>query len=245
MRRVHPVHGIHQRLKQNGQASVVDIEVIEDCSASARWDEGFLQIRRLRCRNRRSDGSVSTTYRVDVIDRPKLDAVAVVIYRRRGQEIEILTRHNLRPAAYFRKDKQPTIPDSQEHLRVEEIVAGVLETSDQGEQGLRQRAASEVAEEAGIQVASEEIQILGGPFFVAPGIVSEKIFLTAVDVTGKPQGEPLGDGSPLEEGATLQWRPAVQLLEDCRSGRLQDAKTEIGVARFLAAQQVPSPLSGR
>jgi ADP-ribose pyrophosphatase len=243
LRRVHLVRGIHQRLKQNGPVSVVDIEVIEDCSASTRWDEGFLQIRRLRCRNRRSDGSVSTTYRVDVIDRPKLDAVAVVIYRRRGSEIEVLTRYNLRPAAYFRKDKQPTIPDSLDHLRVEEIVAGVLEPSDQGEQGLRQRAASEVAEEAGIQVASEEIQILGGPFFVAPGIVSEKIFLTAVDVTDKPQGEPLGDGSPLEEGAALRWRPAVQLLEDCRSGRLQDAKTEIGVARLLAAQQVTSPLS--
>ncbi len=212
--------------------------MVEDCSATARWDEGFLQIRRFRCRNRRTDGSTSPIYRVDVVDRPKLDAVAVVIYRWKGSQIEVLTRQNLRPAAYFRKDKQPPIPDGQSHLRVEEIVAGVLEDSDKGQEGLRQRAAIEVGEEGGIQVSPEEIQVLGGPFFVAPGIVSEKIFLAAVDVTGEPQAEPLGDGSPLEEGSMVQWRPAEQLLADCRAGRLQDAKTEIGIARLLASKPV-------
>jgi ADP-ribose pyrophosphatase len=227
-------------LKTEREASVVDIEVVEDRSATSRWDEGFLQLRRLRCRNRRSDGSVSAIYRVDVVDRPKLDAVAVVIYRRSGAQLDVLTRHNLRPAAYFRKGKQPPVPEAQTHLRVEEIVAGLLEASDKGEEGLRTRAAIEVGEEAGIQVAPDEIQILGGPFFVAPGILSEKIFLTAVDVTGKPEHPPPGDGSPLEEGSMLHWRPALQLLEDCRSGRLQDAKTEIGVARLLAAQPMPA-----
>ncbi len=134
--------------------------------------------------------------------------------------------------------EQPPIPDGQSHLRVEEIVAGVLEDSDKGQEGLRQRAAIEVGEEGGIQVSPEEIQVLGGPFFVAPGIVSEKIFLAAVDVTGEPQAEPLGDGSPLEEGSMVQWRPAEQLLADCRAGRLQDAKTEIGIARLLASKPV-------
>jgi len=228
-------------LKNEREASVVDIEVVEDCSATSRWDEGFLIVRRLRCRNRRSDGSASAVYRVDVVDRPKLDAVAVVIYRRSGSGLEVLTRQNLRPAAYFRREKQPPVPDAQPHLRVEEIVAGVLEVSDKGEEGLRVRAAIEVGEEAGIQVAPDEIQILGGPVFVAPGIISEKIFLTAVDVTGKPEHPPPGDGSPLEEGSMLQWHPALQLLEDCRSGRLQDAKTEIGVARLLAAPPMPAP----
>ncbi|HYR55969.1 MAG TPA: NUDIX hydrolase [Myxococcaceae bacterium] len=228
-------------MKNEREASVVDIEVVEDCSATSRWDEGFLIVRRLRCRNRRSDGSASAVYRVDVVDRPKLDAVAVVIYRRSGSGLEVLTRQNLRPAAYFRREKQPPVPDAQPHLRVEEIVAGVLEVSDKGEEGLRVRAAIEVGEEAGIQVAPDEIQILGGPVFVAPGIISEKIFLTAVDVTGKPEHPPPGDGSPLEEGSMLQWHPALHLLEDCRSGRLQDAKTEIGVARLLAAPPMPAP----
>ena len=228
-------------MKQAQPAQVVAIEIVEDRSATSRWDEGFLWLRRLQCRNRRSDGSFSPVYRVDVVDRPKLDAVAVVIYRRRGTQLEVLTRQNLRPAAYFRIGKQRAIPDSQPHLRVEEIVAGVLEDSDRGEEGLRLRAALEVGEEAGIKVAPEEIQLLGGPFFVAPGIISEKVFLTAVDVTGKAQVEPPGDGSPLEEGSMLRWCEAVRLLEDCRTGRLQDAKTEIGLTRLLASAPSQPP----
>jgi ADP-ribose pyrophosphatase len=75
---------------------------------------------------------------------------------------------------------------------------------------------------------------LGGPFFVAPGIISEKIHLTAVDVTGKAQGDPAGDGSPLEEGGALRWWPARELLAACRTGKVPDAKTEIALTRLLA-----------
>jgi ADP-ribose pyrophosphatase len=224
---------MHGRLKSDRPLQVVDIEVLEDFSASARCDEGFLRLRRLRCQNRRSDGSTSPVYRVDVVDRPSLDAVAVLIYRRGRSGWEMLTRHNLRPAAYFRKGKATAVPDGTSHLLVEEIVAGVLEPSDIGEDGLKRRAALEVAEEAGIDVSPAEIRLLGGPFFVAPGIVSEKIFLAAVDVSGKTQQPPAGDGSPLEEGARISWRPIQEVVEACRSGALQDAKTELGVRRLL------------
>jgi hypothetical protein len=57
---------------------------------------------------------------------------------------------------------------------------------------------------------------------------------TAVEVTGRPQETPMGDGSPLEEGATLHWWPIDALLEACRTGAVEDAKTEILVGRFLA-----------
>ncbi|MFN7135699.1 MAG: NUDIX hydrolase, partial [Myxococcales bacterium] len=118
------------------------IEVVEDFSATARCDEGFLQLRRLRCRNRRSDGSSSPVYRVDVIDRPRLDAVAVLVYRRTETGgVEVLTRTQLRPAAYFRKDRDTSLPDGATHLLVEEIVAGLLEPADKGEAGLLHRAA--------------------------------------------------------------------------------------------------------
>jgi ADP-ribose pyrophosphatase len=78
--------------------------------------------------------------------------------------------------------------------------------------------------------------MLGPPFFVAPGILSEKIFLTSADVTGKPQREPPGDGSPMEEGATLRWRSLPSLRAALRSGEIQDAKTEIAVARLLESE---------
>lgn len=221
----------------NRQPTVTDIEVVEDFSATARCDEGFLQIRRLRVRNRRADGTSSPVYRVDVVDRPRLDAVAVVVWRRGSAGIEVLTRMNLRPAAYFRKDKSATLPDPAPYLQVEEIVAGLLEPGDAGEAGIRARAAEEVKEEAGIVVSADDVQLLGAGFFVAPGILSEKIYLTQVEVTGKAQGELEGDGSPLEEGARTRWLPIEEGLAMCRDGRLVDAKSEIGWSRLRLATE--------
>lgn len=209
------------------------IEVVDDFSATARCDEGFLQIRRLRVRNRRADGSTSPVYRVDVVDRPRLDAVAVLVVRQGAAGWEVLTRLNLRPAAYFRKDKEQPLPDGRSHLYCEEIVAGLLENDDHGEEGLKRRAAEEVREEAGFTVTPGEISVLGQPFFVAPGIVSEKIFLCAVDVTGKAGVEqPEGDGSPLEESPPPRWRTVKELQAAIASGDVQDAKTELALMRW-------------
>lgn len=218
------------------QHLVDEIEVVEDFTATGRCDEGFLQVRRLKVRNRRPDGSHSKVYRVDVVDRPRLDAVGVLIYRKGERGLEFLTRQNLRPAAYFRKDKTPAVPDGRSHLFCEEIVAGLLELEDKGEHGLRHRAAEEVREEAGITVDENKVLLLGPPVLMAPGILSEKIFLTAVDVAGLPMEEARGDGSPLEEGGKLQWRSEASMRDAITSGELQDAKTEIALYRFLGAR---------
>ncbi|WP_257456166.1 NUDIX hydrolase [Archangium lipolyticum] len=223
-------------MRPSSHSAVTDIEIIEDFTSTAKCDEGFLRVRRLRCQNRRADGTASKVYRVDVVDRPRLDAVAVLVYRRGASGLEVLTRMNLRPAAYFRRGKEMTVPDGASYLRVEEIVAGLLEPEDKGEAGLRHRAAEEVLEEAGFEVKPEEIQLLGAGFFLAPGILSEKVFPAAVDVTGKEPGVPQGDGSPLEEGTHLQWRPIRELLAMCRRGEVPDAKTEIAILRLLAEQ---------
>ena len=55
---------------------VAEIVVVEDRTARARLDEGFLRLKRLQARNRREDGSLSPEYPIDLIDRPTLDAVA-------------------------------------------------------------------------------------------------------------------------------------------------------------------------
>ena len=214
--------------------AVSDIEVVEDVTSRSRCDEGFLHVKRLVCRNRHADGSISRDYRVDVVDRPVPDAVAVLIWRRGASGTEVLTRKTLRPAAHFRSTLPLPLPDPRPYLLLEELVAGVLEPEDRGEAGLRRRAAEETREEAGFQVAPDEVELLGGSFFLAPGILSEKIHPTAVEVTGRPQEVPEGDGSPLEEGATLHWWPLDALLEACRTGAVEDAKTEVMVGRFLA-----------
>lgn len=215
---------------------MTDLNVVEDFTSTGRCDEGFLHVRRLRVRNARADGSHSATYRVDVVDRPRLDAVAVLVWRRGDKGLEFLTRQNLRPAAHFRKDKVPNLPDGRSHLFCEEIVAGLLEETDRGEAGLRHRAGEEVFEEAGYRVSAEQIALLGPPFFVAPGIISEKIYLAAVDVTGLEAQPPEGDGSPLEEGGVTEWRSLLSMQTALGDGTIQDAKTELALNRFLAWQ---------
>lgn len=215
-------------------APVTDLDVVEDFTSTGRCDEGFLHVRRLRVRNLRADGSKSDVYRVDVVDRPRLDAVAVLVWRRGDSGPEFLTRQNLRPAAHFRREKVPNVPDERSHLFCEEIVAGLLETDDLGLEGVRHRATQEVFEEAGFRVTPQKVELLGPPFFVAPGIISEKIFLAAVEVTGLQASAPEGDGSPLEEGGSTQWRTRGGLEAALADGSIQDAKTELAFRRFLA-----------
>lgn len=228
-------------MDRSSREVVTGIEVVEDLTARSRCDEGFLLVKRLLCRNHRGDGSTSRDYRVDVVDRPIPDAVAVLIWRRGAQGVEVLTRKTLRPAAHFRAAMRLPVPDPHPYLLLEELVAGILEPEDRGEPGVRRRAAEETLEEAGYRVSPEEVTVLGGSFFLAPGILSEKIHPTAVDVTGHTPERPRGDGSPLEEGATLHWWPIEALLAACRRGEVEDAKTEISVGRFLALGAPATP----
>jgi len=173
------------------------------------------------------------------VDRPTLDAVAVLVWARTGRGVEVLTRRGLRPAAFFRRGKTTALPEP-EYLLVEEIVAGVLEPGEVGLDSLRHRGAEEVREEAGIDVAPSALRSLGGPFFMLPGIVSEKIHLLEVEVTRPPTGEGLhdapheGDGSPLEEGALLSWRELGAAVAACEAGEIEDAKTELALRRLVA-----------
>ena len=221
---------------------ITAIEIVEDYTARARCDEGFLRLKRLRAQNRRADGSASRVYPIDVIDRPTLDAVAVCLYARTARGVEILTRRGLRPAAYFRRGRTPALPEP-EYLLVEELIAGVLEPGEIGLDALRRRAADEVREEAGLEVDPSSLAVLGGPFFMLPGVASEKIHVVVGEVT-KPSGPDVrsapdeGDGSPLEEGAILVWRELEDAVRAYERGEIEDAKTELALRR-LAARLAP------
>jgi hypothetical protein len=53
-------------------------------------------------------------------------------------------------------------------------------------------------------------------------------------VTGKAAAEPQGDGSPLEESPAPRWRTVAELKAAIAAGEVQDAKTELALARYLA-----------
>lgn len=197
---------------------------------------GFLTIRRLMVRNRREDGSRSRVYLVDLLERPMgLDAVVVAIFTRARGPVEVLLRDALRPSLILGRDGTSPIPvpDARDRLRFPELVAGIVEGEDRGEDGVRRRAALEVAEEAGYQVLPADIVLLGAGTFPVPGMIAERWWLTAVEVTAPDQQPaPQGDGSPMEEGAESRWMPLEAAIAACVAGTLEDTKTELTLRRL-------------
>ncbi len=228
--------------------SVKEVEILE---SSLMGDGGFARLRRCTVRNLREDGSQSELYPLDILERPVgADAVAVVAYESLEQgRVRVLLRRGLRPVPRLGRGGHPTregeIPDLM-HL---EVVAGILEEEDIGEEGLGRRASLELLEEAGLRVSPDLVEPLGPPVYNSLGIMAERIYLCAVAAGLEDLEAPEGDGTPLEEGST----PEVYWLEEalglCANGQIQDAKTEL-ILRRLAAQlesggRGGSPLQGK
>jgi len=197
-------------------------------------DGGFLAIRRLRMRNRRADGSLSEPYVCDAIARPYgQDAVVVAVYARTTAGVEVLVRDGLRPALLAGRDPaRAPLPEPPPGMFLTELVAGILEAGDTGADGLRRRAAHEVAEEAGFAVEPGAIALLGAGAYPSPGSMVEKFYFTAVEVDPAAQQALTGDGSPMEEGARTRWLGLGAAIDACVRGELADLKTELGLRRL-------------
>jgi len=197
-------------------------------------DGGFLAIRRLHLRNVHADGSVSAQYICDAVVRPfGQDAVVVVVYAKTERGIEVLVRHGLRPVLVMGRDPaRAPLPEQKPALFLTELVAGIIEEGDQGEVGLKARAAYEVHEEAGFLVEQDSVVLLGAGMFPSPGCLVEKFYFAAVEVVPATQEPLAGDGSPMEEGARTTWLILDDAIGACRAGQLTDLKTELGLRRF-------------
>lgn len=196
---------------------------------------GFLAIRRLRMRNRRADGSVSAPYVCDAIARPYgQDAVVVAVYARGAAGgVRVLVRDGLRPALLAGRDPaRAPLPEPPPEMFLTELVAGILEAGDVGADGLRQRAAHEVLEEAGFVVAPDAVALLGAGTYPSPGAMVEKFYFAAVEVDPAAQHALAGDGSPMEEGARTRWLALDDAIAACVRGELVDLKTELGLRRL-------------
>jgi 8-oxo-dGTP pyrophosphatase MutT (NUDIX family) len=190
---------------------------------------GHLRLRRMRMRLLLSDGSKTPEGSWDYVERPMgLDAVVVALYRR-GRTLEVLLRHAVRVPVQFGR------PEKRGEILFPELVAGILELADD----VRQRAAAEVLEEAGLQVEPATIQLLGPAVFPTPGMCAELFQFVRCEVAADAVAHPpAGDGSPFEEGARLEWVPLDEALGRCARGEIRDLKTEIGLRRL---QEVVQP----
>jgi ADP-ribose pyrophosphatase len=206
---------------------------------------GFLSIRRMRLRTVRDDGSRSPPFISDYVERWKgLDAVVVGLWHRDAEGVvHVLLRRGQRPALHFgRPPEQQVIPDRRRHFFFTEVVAGIIEAEDRGEEGIRRRAAAEAWEEAGLQVDPDAVERLGAPIFPTPGMSPECFHLVAAEVD--PAGahpHPPGDGSPMEEGAGLFFLPLSEALRQCAAGEIEDAKTELLLRRLKDRLSAEAP----
>jgi ADP-ribose pyrophosphatase len=231
------------------------VELIVD--GDERTGGGFLEIRRLRLRNRRADGTISAPYVCDSIARPYgQDAVVVVVYavdRTGGAAaggaaagggvadrggagaggVQVLLREGLRPALTFgRSPALAPLPEPPPQPFFTELVAGVIEPGDRGEAGLCTRAAHEIAEEAGFEVEPSAVTVLGAGAYPSPGSMVEKFYFVAAEVDPATQRPLPGDGSPMEEGARTRWLSLDEALAACDRGDVPDLKTEVGLRRL-------------
>jgi ADP-ribose pyrophosphatase len=203
--------------------------------------DGYLRVRRVHLRNVRADGSRSRPYFCELVDRPRhgTDAVVVALWHRTPTgQVHVLLRSGLRPAiAFGRPPERLPIPDAHPYLLFTEVVAGIIEDDDHGEEGIRHRAALEAWEEAGLRIPSDRFERLGGKVFPTPGMAPECFHLFAAEVDPTAMHTPEGDGSPMEEGCILRFVPLQEALAMCDRGEIEDAKTELVLYRLQSRLQ--------
>jgi len=206
------------------------IEIVDRQPASR---EGtYLRLETLRVRNHYGDGTASREYRCDYVVAPGVDAVAVILFYRDGDEVYVGLLECIRPPVYIRRDLALVQPDAQVYLTVTEVVAGRLEPGDEGEGGISRRAAIEAREEAGFEVNAADAVVLGGGLFSSPGQTPEKVYFRAFEIDPAHQQAALGDGSPMETTHDITFVEVHDAIRRCVAGEIEDPKAEIGFRRL-------------
>ena len=213
----------------------IEIELLDDRASETPSDKGFIKVRRLRLRTRADDGRLSDPFPYDVADRAALDAVVVLMHAENPEAPDdplVCVRAQLRPPLLLRRGRALAVPDPRGELTLWELPAGLIEPHEKGEAGVVACAARETEEETGFTLPETSFVRLGGPVFLSPGLMAEKIHLFAVRVPDhRAEVEAKGDGA-VEQGATVRWWPLSACLARCAEGVIEDAKTELALRRF-------------
>ncbi len=209
----------------------VRLETVEDRSPPD--SGGFLRLVRRRYLAHYPDGETSAPFNYDEVDRPAIDAVVVLAhFRAEDGTKRVYLRSAVRPPMVMRDRSRSPVEELETLGCAWELPAGLVESDEQTEAGLRTGAKRELLEELGFDVAEADLQALGPSTFPAPGICAERHFFFHVGVEPTKRREPENDGSPLEHGGAVIDVALEQALDACRAGQLEDAKTELGLRRF-------------
>jgi ADP-ribose pyrophosphatase len=207
----------------------IGLEVVADLSPAA--PPGFLRLRRRRLVARYPDGSVSSEFTYDEIERRAIDAVIIVAHFERRGSPWVYLRSALRPPLFFRDPARSPVPEAGTGA-LWELPAGLIEPDEQGPSGVLEAARRELEEEVGFALPASRFRALGGPTVPAGGFIAERHFFVSAAVDPGERGEPSLDGSALERFGRVIAMPLAQGLELCVSGRIEDAKTELGLRRL-------------
>jgi ADP-ribose pyrophosphatase len=199
------------------------LEQVEDLTLPGQ--KGFLRLVRRRFVAGYPDGSRSQPFVYDEVDRAALDAVVIVAhYGEQGSRFAYL-RSAVRPPVAYRE--APSRPHG-----LWELPAGLVEPAEGGNEGARRAAQRELEEELGFSVPIEKLRPLGHWTFPAPGIIAERHYYFEVEVDPAARAEPSHDGSPLEHFGKVIELELEHALSLCRSGDINDSKTELGLRRL-------------
>ncbi|HEY6881864.1 MAG TPA: hypothetical protein VI299_27740 [Polyangiales bacterium] len=209
----------------------IEVEVLREVR---RENTTFLTLRELSLRNRYPDGTESTPYLYSLTERVLLDAVALVLFRRRAEHVEIVLRSQLRPPLAFRSDYDVPLLALGTGAVQWEIPAGLVELGERGEAGLSGRAAAEALEEVGVRLAPARFKTLGPATSLSPGLIAEKLHYVCAEILDDDVWQPAaGDGHAVEEHSTSLFVPLPVALRALDEGTIHDVKTELGIARLV------------
>ena len=215
----------------------LELELVEDISPAA--PAGFLRLIRRRLRVKYPDGTRSAPFPYDEVDRRAIDAVVIAAHFVQDRQRWVYLRSALRPPLRFR-DPTRSPGDERETGALWELPAGLIEPGEQSTGGVLRAGCRELREELGFLALETDLQMLGPPVWPAPGVLGERLFFVQLAVRPERREEPSLDGSALEQHGRVVAVPLGHALELCRSGRIQDAKTELALRR-LAEHLNPAP----
>ena len=107
-----------------------------------------------------------------------------------------------------------------------------MEPDECSPEGLVACAQRELDEELGLLVDTEALTPLGPSTFPCPGVIGERHHYFHVAVKPSDRRVPIEDGSVLEQEARIVAVPLREALDACKSGGIEDAKTELALRRL-------------